>query len=120
VTQIVVFLAYIPLFALIHGYTESRNLNEVFGTTTLADLRVKCQLRARSLMRIYLTNLLGIVFTLGLYTPWAQVRLMRYRLGAMAVEMPGTLDTFVAGVEGPAVGAAGEEISDFLDVDFGF
>jgi uncharacterized membrane protein YjgN (DUF898 family) len=120
VTQIVIFLAYIPLFALIHGYTESRNLNEVFGTTTLGDLRLKCQLRARSLMWIYLTNLLGIVFTLGLYTPWAQVRLMRYRLGAMAVEVPGTLDTFVAGAEGPAVGAAGEEIGEFLDVDFGF
>jgi len=40
-------------------------------------------------MQIYLTNLLGIVFTLGLYTPWAQLRLMRYRLGAMSVEVPG-------------------------------
>ncbi len=71
-------------------------------------------------MQIYLTNLLGIVFTLGLYTPWAQLRLMRYRLAAMAVEVPTTLDAFAAGTEGPAVGAAGEEIGDFLDVDFGF
>jgi len=48
VVQGVVFLAYIPLYALIHGYTESRNLNEVFRTTTLGDLRLKCQLRARA------------------------------------------------------------------------
>ena len=36
-------------------------------------------------LSIYVTNLLGIVFTLGLYYPWAKVRQARYQLENTAV-----------------------------------
>jgi len=113
-------LGYLLLFSVLHGYTQSRNLNELFGTTMLGPLRFESRLRAHSLIGIYLTNALGIVFTLGLYTPWAQMRLARYRLGATRVSATGSLDEFAAANESSTAGAAGEEISELFDVDFGF
>jgi len=113
-------LGYLVLFSVLHGYTQSRNLNELFGSTTLGPLRFNSRLRAHSLIGIYLTNALGIVFTLGLYTPWAQMRLARYRLGVTSVTAAGSLDEFAAAAESSTAGAAGEEISELFDVDFGF
>ena len=40
---------------------------------------------------IYVTNLLGIVFTLGLFYPWAKVRQTRYQLENMAMDSDGNL-----------------------------
>ncbi|TLY90511.1 MAG: DUF898 domain-containing protein, partial [Gammaproteobacteria bacterium] len=77
-------------------------------------------LRATPLISIYLTNLLALIFTLGLYTPWAQIRLARYRLQGLELEAHGSLDDFVAAAAAPIPAATGEEISSLLDVDFGF
>ena len=77
-------------------------------------------LSAVGLTGIYLTNLIGVVLTLGLFIPWAQIRLARYRLAAMEVEAQGSLEELVAGAAAPVPSATGEEISSLLDVDFGF
>ncbi len=61
-----------------------------------------------------------MVLTLGLYTPWAQIRLARYRLQGLELEAHGSLDHFVADAAAPIPAATGEEISSLLDVDFGF
>jgi uncharacterized membrane protein YjgN (DUF898 family) len=119
-TQVAALIGYAVMFALIQGYTQARNLNEVFGTTTLGPHRVRSSLRARSLVALYLTNALAIVFTLGMLTPWAQLRLARYRLSAVALEVRGSLDELTAGAVEPAPAAAGEELSSILDLDIGF
>lgn len=111
---------YLSLFVVVNGYLNSRIPNEVFGTSSAGPARLHCQLKARRLMWIYLTNILGIVFTLGLFAPWAQMRLLRYRLDALEVEVEGPLEQFVSAASAGTPSAAGEEISDFLDVDFGF
>jgi len=111
---------YLLFFAILNGYMNARILNEVFGSSSAGPARLHCQLKARRLMWIYLTNILGIVFSLGLLTPWAQVRLMRYRLDVMEVAVTGSLDDFFSSASARSPSAAGEEISDFLDVDFGF
>ena len=76
------------------------------------------ELKVAPLMWIYVTNLLGIVFTLGLYYPWAKVRQTRYQLENMQVDSDGQLGAFTAGAAGGA-SAVGEEAGDFFDVDFG-
>jgi uncharacterized membrane protein YjgN (DUF898 family) len=43
-----------------------------------------------------MSNLALIAVTLGVYTPWAQVRLARYRLSAIELEAHGSLDEFAA------------------------
>jgi uncharacterized membrane protein YjgN (DUF898 family) len=75
-------------------------------------------LRTRELFRIYLGNLVRIVLTLGLYVPWARIRLARYRAETMTIVVQGSLDDFIAG-ENTATSATGEEIGEFFDVDFG-
>jgi uncharacterized membrane protein YjgN (DUF898 family) len=61
-----------------------------------------------------------MVFTLGLYTPWAQLRLARYRLECLELEVRGSLDDFVAATNAPVPAAMGEELTSFFDLDFGF
>ena len=119
VSTLLPLLLYAVILPVMLGYTQSRNLNEVFGHTTLGSHRLHCKLSASRMIDIYFTNLLAMVFTLGLYTPWAQVRLARYRLESLELEASGPLDNFVAAnTEVPA--AAGEELTSFFDLDFGF
>ena len=68
------------------------------------------------LFGIMLTNLLGIVVTLGLFRPFAVTRLLKYRLQSVTLVAAGDLDGFVAGQEG-AVGAVGEEAAEMFDID---
>jgi uncharacterized membrane protein YjgN (DUF898 family) len=70
------------------------------------------------LLRIYVVNTLLIVLTLGLFLPWAQVRLARYRLESLSLEVHGGLDAFVADQQSQ-VAAAGEELGEVFDVDLG-
>lgn len=111
---------YAVWLSALHGYTQSRNLNEVFGKTGLGPHRFLSSLSATALTGIYLGNLLLIVLTLGLYTPWAQIRLARYRLECIELEAHGSLDEFAAAAAAPVPAAAGEEIGSFFDLDFGF
>jgi len=113
-------LLYAFILPVVLGYTQSRNLNEVFEHTAIGPHQLHCKLSASRLIGIYFTNLLGMVFTLGLYTPWAHVRLARYRLESIELEARGSLDEFVAAADAAVPAAAGEELSSFFDLDFGF
>ena len=67
---------------------------------------------------IQLTNLFGIVATLGLFAPWAAVRAARYRIESL--ELTGDLETLdLEGRGAASEAAAGEEIGGFFDLDFG-
>lgn len=111
---------YAVMLSVLHGYVQSRNLNEVFGTTGLGPHRFVSSLSATALAGIYIRNLFLIVVTLGFYTPWAQIRLARYRLECIELEAHGSLDEFTAAAPAAVPAAAGEEIGSFFDLDFGF
>ena len=113
-------LSYIFLFAVVHGYTYARNMNEVFSHTSLGEHRFASKLEASSLIGIYLSNVFLVILTLGVYTPWAQIRLARYRMEAIELEAYGSLDEFVAASSAAVPAATGAELSSLLDVDFGF
>ena len=105
---IVMFAVY-PLF-----FTMFQKL--VWNHTQLGNHWFRCNMNWKSLTWIYFTNLLGMVVTLGLYTPFAKVRALKYRLESMYLDVNGSLDDFVAG-EHANVGAAGEGMADFMDFD---
>lgn len=111
---------YAIMASVIHAYTQARNLNEVFSKTSLGAHRFVSSMSAADLAGIYISNLFLIVCTGGLYTPWAQIRLARYRLQSIELEAHGSLDEFVAATAAPVPAAAGEEIGSFFDLDFGF
>ena len=111
---------YLVIFVVLQGYTQSRNVNAALGSSGIGPAKLHCRLKARRLMGLYLTNLLAVVATVGLAVPWAQLRLLRYRLQALELESAEPLEGFVAANESAMPGAAGEEITGLFDVDFGF
>jgi uncharacterized membrane protein YjgN (DUF898 family) len=64
------------------------------------------------------SNFFLIVLTLGLYKPFAAVRVARYHLEHLAFLSAGSMDEFVASEQQQA-GAAGMETAEFFDIDVG-
>ncbi|GGZ07336.1 YjgN family protein [Pseudoduganella plicata] len=90
--------------------------NLIWNHTQLGAHRFKSTMTWSRLAGLYLTNTLGIVFTLGLFIPFAHVRALRYRLESTAVLVNGSLDDVVAN-KGDAVGAFGEGAADLAGFD---
>jgi uncharacterized membrane protein YjgN (DUF898 family) len=99
----------LPLF-----FTLLQNL--IWNNTRLGEHRFSSRMRWPRLMFIAFTNIVGIVFTLGLYTPFAQIRTLRYRIESMSLLPAGNLDEFIAD-NAPQGSATGEGFSDLLDFD---
>ncbi|HEU4780338.1 MAG TPA: YjgN family protein [Steroidobacteraceae bacterium] len=102
----------------IAGYYQASFANAAFGGIMAGSQFVRSNLRAWPLIGIYVTNLFAIIFTLGLYYPWAKVRQLRYQLDNTAIDSDGNLAAFTA-ASGEGIDAVGEEVGDFFDVDFG-
>ena len=67
---------------------------------------------------IYTTNFLMILLTLGLFIPWAAVRVTRYRAECLSFLPAVSVDEFVAET-GEEVTASGEEMTEMFDFDIG-
>ena len=108
-------IVYLPILA----YYESRFVNTTLDGLKIGPHTVRCNLETNRLASIYVTNVLGMIFTLGLYYPWARIRRMQYQLDSMSVDTVGSLDMFTAAADS-TTSATGEELGEFFDVDFGF
>lgn len=110
-----VFTLYVWLFSLVPIFlTMIQNL--IWNHTRLAGHRFKSEMRAGRMTFIAITNLLGIIVTLGLFIPFAQVRAMKYRIESMSLIPDGSLDAFIAESQQNA-SATGEGMADLLDFD---
>ncbi len=101
------------------AYFQSRIGNLVWNNTTLDKLSFKSSLRARDFTWLYLSNLVVIMLTFGLATPWAQIRMARYRASKLEIIGDVDFDQFV-GDKKLEIKATGEEIADMFDVDLSF
>ena len=108
---------YFFLGSLVIAYTKSRIGNLVFNNTRLDDhVSFTSTLKLRKLAWIYLVNMFAILFSLGLAVPWAVIRVMRYRAECLTLQSNTSLDKFIGGVSAQ-VGATGEELGEFFNVD---
>jgi uncharacterized membrane protein YjgN (DUF898 family) len=105
----IVILLVVPVFL-----TQIQNL--IWNSTRIRGHQFTCDMTWGQTAFIMATNLLGILFTLGLYTPFAQVRMMKYRMESMTLVPAGSLDEFLAG-EKANPSASGEGAADLLDFD---
>jgi uncharacterized membrane protein YjgN (DUF898 family) len=113
------YLALILMYAgyvLAYAYLQARSSNVVWNNTRLGPLRFQSTLRAMGLLKLYVTNALGIIFSIGLLTPWAIMRSMKYRADNMHVLQEGELTQF-QGSDMSSVAAVGAETLDFFDMD---
>ena len=90
--------------------------NLIWSNTGLGEHDLYSRMEVWPYIKILLTNLLGIVLTLGLFIPFAQIRMARYKLGCMGILAQGDLAEFVAGQAQPD-SATGEETAEMFDVD---
>jgi len=103
-------------FLFIAAYMAVRLPNLIWNSTTLGEHNFYSRLEVRPYLMLSVTNLLGIIFTLGLFVPFAQVRMMRYKLEHMGLLAQGDLAEFVAG-QALTASATGEETAEMFDVD---
>jgi uncharacterized membrane protein YjgN (DUF898 family) len=110
---------YLVFFLVVGPWFAARIQNLVWNHTALGPHAFASQVRARDLFMIYVTNFFAIILTLGLYKPYADIRLARYRLTHMALHAQSGLEEFLAH-EQQAVTALGEETANVFDVDISF
>ncbi len=114
---ILVGAVYVLGFIGFQAFALARVQNLVWSETRLGPHRISCMLGARRLFAILLTNLLATVGTLGLFRPYALVRLSRYMAGAFTMSVAGSLDFTAA--EAADESATGEETTEVFGFDIG-
>ncbi|WP_293776550.1 YjgN family protein [uncultured Oxalicibacterium sp.] len=90
--------------------------NLIWNNTRLGEHRFTCDMKWPRMVFITATNILGIICTLGLFIPFAKIRMLRYRVESMTLLPDGNLDAFVADAQAQA-SATGEGMADLLDFD---
>jgi len=118
-TQILVLLFLVPMYAgyvLAYAYAQARSSNLVWNHTRLGPLRFRSTLSGWGMAKLYVSNALAIVASLGLLIPWAVMRTLKYRADHMQVLQEGELAEF-QGSDMSAVAATGAETVDFFDMD---
>ncbi len=118
---IIVIISYIVFVAVgfaIKGIYSAYISNFVYNHTSLESITFQSTLKASKLAWIYVTNIFAIILSLGLLTPWAKVRLVRYKCENFAI-CATDVSNFIA-VKQKDQTALGEEAEEFFDIDIGF
>ncbi|MDX1451944.1 MAG: YjgN family protein [Oleiphilaceae bacterium] len=104
---------------LVHGYYAALARNYLFSRTSLGDdLQLSSSMGPIAFGVLEFTNLLGVLFTLGLAQPWAKIRKARFLCNATYVE--GDLEALrVRDTAGTQDSAVADELTQALDLDIG-
>ncbi|MCE9594124.1 MAG: DUF898 domain-containing protein [Planctomycetes bacterium] len=113
------YAAGLVFFSVLNGFARGWIGNLALGNTYVGEHRLRPRFDAAALAWLQFTNTLLVVVTLGLFTPWAQIRLAKYTVEHMSIALKGDLDSFVAAQAQPG-SATGGEMADIFDVDIGF
>ncbi len=116
---LVTALAYLILPLIVGPYATSRLQNLLWEHTSSPRVQFQSALRFGPLLRVTLVNWLLILFTLGLFWPFAKVRATRVRLEAMSLQVQGDVDHWVAEAQTPGQGVLGDAAGDFFGFDMG-
>lgn len=112
-------VVYLSLIVSLGAYIKSRITNLIWNHTHIEQVGFVSTQRMRDLLVLSLTNLLAIVFTLGLATPWVHIRMARYKADHLALTGETDWDKFV-GERKESARALGGEMVDMFDIDISF
>jgi len=106
----------IYLFFYVFVQVNIRNL--VFNNTVVSNTYLESTLQLGEMYRLYLMNTIAMVCSMGLLTPWAMVRLARYRAEHTSLKSTQKLEKIDSrnSRDGSAVG---EEVGEMFDVGVG-
>lgn len=103
---------------MVRPYFLARIQNLAWNRTRIGPHRFVSRVKFRQLWAIRMSNLVLVMASLGLFLPFAAVRMARYRLQSVNVAVLGDLDRIVGG-ERERVAALGEEAAELFDLDIG-
>jgi uncharacterized membrane protein YjgN (DUF898 family) len=112
------FLFAMTALSFIQQFLFAQLTNYCWNRTSAGGICFTSDLNAGRLLWLRLTNLLGIVFSLGLLMPWARVRRARYLVESLTLFSDRNLDSFTA-AEQLAESAIGEAATGFFDIEIG-
>lgn len=124
ITLFVMGLAYVVMLLVgvgLQQYIYAQLLNHSLDNTSLNDgqIRFRSRINQWTLIKIQLVNILAIVVSLGLLSPWAKIRYLKYVISRIGVIAPaGALDGLVA-VSSQEDNAIGDAAAGFMDFDIG-
>lgn len=108
---------YLILLMLI-PYMTSRLSNLVWSNTSFPGISISSNMSARAFARLQVANVLLTIITLGLFRPFAVVRVHRFRLAAMTVVASGGFEHVLAQSAAMPGSASGEGAADLFGFDF--
>ena len=106
------YIAYL----LLGPYLQVRIWNLVWNRTRFPGLSIQSTLRVLPYARLQAVNVILTLLTLGLFRPFAVVRLYRYRLAHLSVTCD-SLDDFLQHHQAEKISANGDGAADFLGID---
>jgi uncharacterized membrane protein YjgN (DUF898 family) len=90
--------------------------NLIWNNTRIGEHRIECNISPIGLIWITFSNLVLVALTLGLFIPWASVRMAKFQLEAIRLVPAGDLQAFVD-AESDEIGAVGMETASAFDFD---
>lgn len=114
-----VYLGMIIAFTGIQQYLFAWTTNYCFTSSQLGLLQFESTLHAGRLVWIRISNIIAIIFSLGLLAAWAKVRHTRYLFDNLTVLAAGDLNEFASAAE-PEEGAYGDAATEFFDLEIAF
>lgn len=104
------------VYLMIGPYLQVRIANLVWSNTAFRGVQVRSELSARAFARLQTVNVVLTLLTLGLYRPFAVVRVYRYRLACVALLAEGSFEDIAAGAAQRS-GAGGDAVAELLGFD---
>ena len=111
-------IAAVPFYFYLFAYFSSQVSNLTYEGTRIGPHRLSSRVPAFGLAMVYMTNAFAILLSLGLLVPWAEVRVIRFRLRHMSLHATGSLEDFAA-AQAEEVASLGAELGEALDLDLG-
>ena len=93
--------------------------NRIWNHTTVGEVGFRSNARVLPMARIYFVNILLLIVTLGLFTPFAVIRSLKYRLESVTAVTASGMDQFLSGAAAGDIAATGEGAADLFDFDIG-
>jgi uncharacterized membrane protein YjgN (DUF898 family) len=106
-------------YMLLGSYFTARFQRLVWDKTAVGDVALHCEVSASQFMLIQCMNTLWVILSLGLYRPFAAIRLAKFRLECVSASGLDSLDTVAVGAAQSRRGALGESAAELFEMDVG-
>lgn len=118
VVLVLMFLSFNLLYLYFAIYLRTCLANLTWNATRIRKSSFISTLRVRDMAWLYLSSAIAIFCSFGLLIPWASIRIARYKMEHLALDLTDDAEGFL-GWGHSGISPAGEEIGDMFGIDIG-